>query len=79
MVQVAKFICAISGGNKIKAYNSIQKYADKHMFKRAHGIGKIKMHKYLVYMTYFIHGLKVFERDFIKNSFYLYVKRCVNE
>lgn len=49
------------------------------MFKRAQGIGRTKMHRYMVYMMYFIHGLRVFDRDFIKNSYYLYIKRAVNE
>lgn len=63
----------------MKAYESIKKFADKYMFKRAYSIGKTKMHRYLVYILYFLHGFKIFDRDFIKNSFYQYLKQSVNQ
>lgn len=68
-----------SGGNKIKAYESIKNYAEKSMLKRAHGISKAKMYRYLVYIIYFLHGFRVFDKDFIKNSYYYYIKKAVNE
>lgn len=79
MVQLGKFMCAMTGGDKHKAYHSIQKFAEKNLFKRAQGLGKAKILRYLIYVMYFIHGFRTFNRDFIKNSFYYYIKRCVNE
>lgn len=62
MVQLGKYMCAITGGDKDKAYDSIQKYADKRLFKQIQTMGKVKIFRYLIYMMYFIHGLRNFNR-----------------
>lgn len=62
MVQLAKYMCAITGGDKEKAYNSIQKYAEKRLLKQAQTSGKVKLFRYLIYMMYFIHGLRNFNK-----------------
>lgn len=79
MVQLGKFMCAITGGNKTKAYESIQKYAEKTMLKKAQALGKNKLYRYLLLLMYFIHGFKIFNRDFIKTGYYYYIKKMVNE
>lgn len=79
MVTITKFLNALTGGNKNKAYDSITKFAEKIMFKRAHGLGKIKLYRFELYIMYIMHGLKIFDRDFAKTSFYYYLKRTVNE
>ncbi len=79
MVQIGKFMCSITGGNKAKAYESIQKYAEKAMLKKAQALGKNRIYRYLILLMYFLHGFRTFNRDFIKNSYYYYIKRVVNE
>lgn len=79
MVTISKFMNALAGGNKSKSYESIVKFAEKSMFKRAHTLGKLKLYRYELYIMYILHGLKIFERDFVKNCLYYYLKRTVNE
>ena len=59
MIQMSKFMQAIQSGHRNKAYESIVKYAEKNMFKRA-VTNKIKMYKYFIFILFAIHGLKIF-------------------
>lgn len=79
MIQLNKCMHAFFGGQRMKAYESIKAHAEKTMLKRAHGIGKQKIYRYLVYITYFMHGFRIFDKDFIKNSYYYYIKKGVND
>jgi hypothetical protein len=49
------------------------------MIKKVAGISKFKLNRYLTYLLYFFHCFKVFNREFIKNNFYYYIKKNVNE
>jgi len=79
MIQLSKALNSFTGiHNKVKAYESIQSYADQFMFKRASSIHKYKLHRYLIYILYFLHGFRIFNKEFIKGSFYYYIKKVVN-
>jgi len=79
MIQLGICMHAFSGGNRQKAHDSIKAYAEKTMLKRVHGIGKQKLYRYLIYITYFMHGFKNFDKDFVKNTYYYYIKKGVND
>lgn len=49
------------------------------MIKRVAGLGKMKLNRYLIFLLYFFHCFKVFNKDFIKNNFYYFIKKNVNE
>lgn len=49
------------------------------MIKKAANISKYKLNRYLIYLLYFFHCFKVFNKDFIKNNFYYFIKKNVNE
>ena len=79
MIQINKFINAMMGANRNKAYDSITKHADKHMLKKAMNIGRLRLYKYFLFITYVMHGFKIFDRDFAKGVLYFYIKKSVNE
>ena len=60
MIQMCKFMHAVQGGNKSKAYESIIKHAEKTMFKKAIGISKLKLYRYFVFIVFVLHGFKIF-------------------
>lgn len=66
MIQLSKFLNIFSPNhnniNRIKVYDSIEKYADKFMIKKVAGLSKFKLNRYLIYLLYFFHFFKVFNR-----------------
>ena len=53
--------------------------ASKEMMRRANTLGKQKLHRYMVYLVYFMHGFRVFSESFVRQTFYYYGKKTVNE
>lgn len=82
MIQLGKCLNIFSPNNaninRMKVYESIEKYAEKFMIKKVAGLGKMKLNRYLIFLLYFFHCFKVFNKDFIKNNFYYFIKKNVN-
>ena len=80
MIQLSKALgCSPPPPPKYKVYSSIENYASKDMMRRANTLGKQKLHRYMVYLVYFMHGFRVFNPEFVRHVFYYYVKKTVNE
>ena len=61
MIQLSKALgCFAADTPKSKVYYSIESYASKEMMRRANTLGKQKLHRYMVYLVYFMHGFRVF-------------------
>ena len=54
-------------------------YSLSEMIQLSKALGKQKLHRYMVYLVYFMHGFRVFNPEFVRHVFYYYVKKTVNE